>query len=143
MFSGSGGRVLQDHINTWSRPLKKALEAHMRKRISDAAMARHLAELNEFVAQRDLGVGPRCYVAWRHVDSGGGTSGFKHGAPDRTRGTYGLPMISNGVDFEAVVHSLAKETMTEHGFKTEPADLDRMNAALQEIVARPPDDHLA
>jgi hypothetical protein len=76
-LAGSGAFYLtRRNKETWKLILLNVVKAYERGRLSELAVADHLAKLNNKVHLADKKVGPHCLVAWQHrkggVRNGGG-----------------------------------------------------------------------
>jgi hypothetical protein len=104
---GSGGAYLYRRGKfdvAWRRQLLKLVNAHDAGRIKAPTVADQLARLNLEV-HRGIGnptVGPRCIVAWRDCNGGGGQQ-FYDGTQIDRRSSAPLPRIVRGTDLVALL----------------------------------------
>ena len=144
---GTGGVHLHKD-RSWQRALLSLVNAHDRGKISDHAIADHLAALNYEAHQavRDGSVGPRCIVVWRRrPDAPPGAPGGGHQfytGVDRDPDSAAIPTIANGMDVQGIVGVLMKQFQAQvasHGFGPAPIDFDKdeMNRLLAQLPDEP------
>lgn len=112
-LAGSGAAFLELDLN-WKRKLLRLVNACDLQKISPAAVANCLAELNyqAHVNTPDQTVGPRCIVVWRHrkdgIFQGGGSHEFYNGTTKELI-QEGLPYITMGIDLQALGNLFMEE----------------------------------
>jgi hypothetical protein len=149
-MGGTGGLYLHEKP-AWKRELLSLVNANDREKVSDYAIADHLARLNYEAHQKvaDGTVGPRCIVAWRRRPDrasgrqrGGGAHQFYTGT-DRDKNMPAIPSIVNGFDAQALAeHLMSAMQGWNPKAGADPGtifgvDRDEMNRRLAEIPSEP------
>jgi hypothetical protein len=142
---GSGGQYLY-RDQKWARSLLSLVRAYDRGRVSNYAVADHLASLNNEVhlGVSDKSVGPGCIVAWRHgkEGKGGNEQLFYTGTARDANSSAPLPIISNGMDINALaavtkLHLAKQFAAWRAGEREKELDRDEINADLARLPHHP------
>jgi len=146
-LGGTGGLYLHQRDKGWQRALLSLVNAHDHGKVSDSLIADQLAKLNYEAHQgvRDGTVGPRCIVVWRRRrdarrPASGGAHYFFTGV-ERDRDSDAIPSIGNGLDLQAIVGVLMKQSLSrfaEHGFGASLTTSDVERAELNRLLAELP-----
>jgi len=136
-ITGSGAVKLmeKDRRKKWARDLLHLIRASDRRQVTPLRVADHLAKLNYEVHLKDSSVGPRCIVAWRHREEGGGCHQFYNGTL-RESSTTMLPTIVNGMELNAIIGAIMPDPskMLKTMLASEPLSLFQIDA--QELNAK-------
>ena len=139
-ITGSGALQLQKDRNAkWAKELLRLVRANDCRKISPLVVADRLAKLNYEVHRKDSLVGPRCIVAWRHRNEGGGSHQF-YNETKREPSSTALPTIATGMDVTAICSVLMKHSPLEAMLADQPTeapDENELNAELARLPDKP------
>lgn len=145
-IGGTGGQYLSRRSKPWVRDLLRLINAHDRQRVSDLAVAQHLAALNyeAYEGVRDGSVGPRCIVVWRRRPDADHAPGAAHASytgvtPDQDG--LSIPTIANGMDVRSIAGLLFSHVQQRlangYGMAALDVDRDEMNRQLAQLPSEP------
>jgi hypothetical protein len=108
VVAGSGGVHLRSNWQ-WIRDTLSLIKAMHLRRVQHDAIAERLAHINYTISKRCKTVSPGCIVSW--CLRGGNVSSLSFTGVGRTRDSWLVPTIANGVDIKAVCEIASSHPM--------------------------------